>query len=150
MTHDEVLRLVTRAIRATLEGDSSVVDELFAPDVHASLVVSVWSAPALAVEIEDRAGAFEDVDLHVARSSCLGEQLWVEWTASVVHVGPFAVDDVLIPASGRRTELCGVTVAEVDDDRIVGFRQYWDCAALMGRTDPPADRRPRRGRRQRG
>lgn len=134
---------VTRAIRATLEGDSSVVDEVFTPDVHASLTTTCWSAPCLAVEIEDRAGAFDDVELHPTRWRDLPDEIWVEWTASVFHVGPFSIEDVVIPASGRRTELHGITIAEFTADRISGFCQCWDCAALI--DDPSGqERRSRR------
>lgn len=147
MTADDRLRAVTSAIRATLEGDSSVVARLFAPDVHASMTTRVWSAPGLAVEIEDRAGAFEDVDLRVTRARDLEDEVWVEWTASVFHVGALATERVVIPATGRRTELQGITVAEFSCDRITRFRQYWDCAALM---EDDACGHPRRRRRQRG
>ena len=154
MTTDGRVDAVTRAIQATLVGDSSVVDGLFAPDVRACLTTSVWSAPALAVEIEDRAGAFEDVDLHVTRARVLDPEIWVEWTASVFHAGALAVEDVVIPPTGRRTELHGMTVAEFDHDRISAFRQYWDCAALLdddpGAADLDARSRPHRGRLQRG
>ena len=136
-----------RAVQATLEGDSTVVEELFTPDVRASMTTSVWSAPGLAVEIEDRAGAFADVDVRCTHWRELGDEVWVEWSASVVHVGPFAVDDIVIEPTGRQAELSGITVAEFSGDRIAGFRQYWDCAALM---DDPASSRPRRGRLQRG
>ena len=136
-----------RAIRATLEGDSSVVADLFTFDVRASISNTVWSAPGLAVEIEDRAGAFADVDLRVKHWRALDDQMWVEWSASVVHVGPVAVAGVVIEPTGHRVELSGITVAEFTGDRIAGFRQYWDCAALM---DDDASSRPHRGRLQRG
>ena len=144
---EQRIELVERAVLATLEGDSSVVDRAFAPDVHATLTTNVWSSPALGVEIEDRAGAFDDVLLHVTRWRAVGDELWVEWTASVVHVGPLRIEDVVIPPTGRRTELHGITVAEFADDRIGGFREYWDTTALM-RDD--ACGRPPRGRPQRG
>jgi ketosteroid isomerase-like protein len=147
MTTADRLRSVTCAVRATLEGDSTIVDELFAPDVHASMTTSVWSATGLAVEIEDRAGAFEDVDLHVTHWHAPGDELWVEWTAAVFHAGALAIKDAVIPPTGRRTELHGITVAEFTADRIAGFRQYWDATTLL---EPDASRRPHGGRRQRG
>ncbi len=99
------------------------------------------------MEIEDRAGAFEDVAVHVDRWRTLDDELWVEWTASVFHVGPLAVEDAVIAPTRRWTELHGMTIAEFRGDRIGGFRQYWDCAALMGAD---ASSRPTRGRLQRG
>jgi hypothetical protein len=143
----ERLDLAVTGIRATLVGDSSVVADLFTGDVRAKLSTSVWSASGLAVEIEDRAGAFEDVDVHVQRWRTIEDELWVEWTASVFHVGPLAVDDVVLAPTGRRTELHGMTIAEFRGRRISGFRQYWDCAALLGAD---AGSRPAKGRLQRG
>ena len=140
------VELALRAIRATLEGDSTVVEDLFTRDVRASMSTTTWSAPGLAVEIEDRAGAFTDVSVLPIHCRTLDDEIWVEWSASVVHVGPFAVEGVVIEPTGRRAELTGVTVAEFTGDRIAGIRQYWDCAALMDH----AGRRPHRGRRQRG
>ena len=75
------------------------------------------------------------------------DEVWVEWVASVRHVGTFPIDDMALPPTGRRRELHGITVAEFAGERIVGFRQYWDCAALM---DNHASSRPSRGRLQRG
>lgn len=152
MSDDDRLTAATRAVLATLEGDSSVVETLFAPDVRATLSTCVWSAPCLAVEIEDRAGTFDDVDLHVTRARDLDGEVWLEWNASVLHVGALAVEDMVIRPSGRRTELHGVTVVDFGDGRITEFRQYWDCAVLLedGEEGPDAHSRPRRGRLQRG
>src|SRR5262245_18062039 len=136
---------VMRAVRATLEGDSGSVDELFAPNVHARVPVPADSALALSVEIEDRAGVFVDVDLWTVRTRVIDSEVWVEWTASVVHVGSLALDDVVIEASGRRAELHGITVADFIDRRIVTFRQYCDVSALLSPR-----RAGRRLRRQRG
>jgi ketosteroid isomerase-like protein len=143
----ERVDLVVRGIRATLVGDSTVVADLFTDDVRATMSTSVWSAPGLAVEIEDRAGAFENVDVHVQRWRTLDDELWVEWTASVFHVGPLAVEDTVIAPTHRWTELHGMTIAEFRGNRIDRFRQYWDCAALMGAGESG---RPTKGRLQRG
>ena len=136
-----------QAVRATLEGDSTAVGTLFTPDVRASISTTVWSAPGLAVEIEDRAGAFAEVDLHPNHWRDIGSEMWVEWSASVAHVGPLAVEDVVLEPTGRRVELAGITVAAFSGDRMSAFRQYWDCAALL---DDDASSRPHRGRLQRG
>jgi hypothetical protein len=117
--------------RATFDGDSSVVEDLVTPDVHAAMPSNVWSAPALAVEIEDRGATFADVALRVVHTTTVADEVWIEWTASVVHVGPFAIDDSVIPPSGRRAELHGATIAEFTGDRICRFRQYWDCSPLL-------------------
>jgi ketosteroid isomerase-like protein len=139
-TGTDVVARTTRAIRATLEGDSAEVGALFAPDVHAVLPGSVWSAAALAVEIEDRHGAFEDVDLRISHALEHGDEIWIEWFASVVHAKSLALDDIVIEPSGNRTELRGVTIAHCREGRIMEFRQYCDMSPLLG--GDPMDRRP--------
>ena len=134
-----------RAVRATLEGDGASVDELFAPHVHARVPGPADSALALSVEIDDRAGVFADIDVWMVRTRVIDNEVWIEWAASVVHVGSLAFDDVVIEASGRRTELRGITVADFTDRRIVTFRQYCDVSALLSPS-----RTGRRSRRQRG
>ena len=135
---------VMRAVRATLEGDSAPVDELFAPDVHARLPGRADSALALSVEVDDRAGVFVDIDIWMVRTRVVDNEVWVEWVASVMHVGSLAFDDVVIEASGTRVELHGITVADFIDRHIVAFRQYCDVSALL------IPRRTIRQRRQRG
>ena len=122
---------VMRAVRATLDGDSGPVDELFAPDVHARVPVRADSALALSVELEDRAGVFVDVDIWMVRRRVIDNEVWIEWAASVIHVGSLPFDDVVIEASGRRAELHGITVADFIDRRIVTFRQYCDVSTLL-------------------
>ena len=138
---------IARVVRTTLEVDSCVVGELFAPDAQAFLPTSVHSPVAIAVEIEDRLGAFTDVDLRIVHTRDLGSEVWAEWTASVRHTGPFAIDGQVIEPSGCTVELSGVAVAAfAPDGRISAFREYWDSSALARAPDPP--RRARR--RQRG
>ena len=132
----DVVARVTRAVRATLEGDSEVVGAFFAPDVHAFLFRPVWSAAALAVEIEDRLGVFEDVDLGIRRALEDDDEIWLEWCASVVHADSLALDDIVIESSGNRAELRGVTIAHCCEGRILEFRQYCDMSPLLGGGDP--------------
>ena len=122
--------LVVRGIVASLTGDSSVVAELFSVDVEASLPKSTSSLHALAVEIDDRSDVFADVDLTILYDHSRDEQTWVEWQATVTHVGPLVIDDEVIRPTGSRVALHGVTVAELDGRLIVGFRQYWDYSEL--------------------
>ena len=113
-THDDRPAIALRAILASLTGDSSVIGQLFAADVRASVPAPVTYAAALAVEFEDRRDAFANVELTVASLECRDARTWVEWTAAVTA------------ASGCRGEVHGVTVIEFLGNRIVGFRQYSD------------------------
>jgi hypothetical protein len=129
------LDAAARAIRATLVGDSRVVGELFASDALAFLSLPLRSATALAVEIEDRLGAFSDVDVTIVNARSIADEVWMEWTASVRHLGQLVVDDLVIEPTGRTVALHGVTALDFGaDGRIVGYRQYWDTSTLRARA----------------
>lgn len=136
------LALVTRAIRATMLGDSSVVADLFTADVHAVMPARAWSAESLAVEIEDRTDVFAEVVVDATAAHCVDDEIWVEWRAAVTHTGPFAIAEHVIPPSGRNVDLTGVTIAAFDDDLIASFRQYWDSGALIEASEGLVDPQP--------
>jgi len=123
--------LVVCGIRASLTGDSSVVQDLFSPQVRAALPALASSAAALAVEIEDRRDAFADVEVSVLQTENMGTTTWVEWAASLRHVGRLMIDNLVVAPTGRRAAVYGVTVAEFEGDRIVSYHQYWDCSDLV-------------------
>ena len=124
------LDLVVRGIEATLTGDSSVVEELFSPHVRASLPAPAFSAVELAVEIEDRRDAFADVNVGTLQSQTFDAYSWVEWFASVTHVGELVNGNTIVEPTGRRAVLHGVTFAEFEGDRIIAYHQSWDWSDL--------------------
>ncbi|HXY94265.1 MAG TPA: ester cyclase [Acidimicrobiia bacterium] len=125
--------LLVRGLQAGATGDSSVLAELYADDVKGwSPMMAVESAAELAIELEDRDDAFSDVELAFAPLDVGGDQACVEWTITATHSGPLVFDDDLrIEPTGVRVTVHGVTVAELDGDRIRSFRQYWDEAELL-------------------
>ena len=122
-----------RAIQATVVGDASAVGELFTDEVVGwSPPVRVTSREELAVELEDREDAFSDLELDVNPISVQRDRACVEWVATALHSGPYPVDDHrMIPATGRRITLHGVSVADFEGDRIRSFRHYWDEVELL-------------------
>jgi ketosteroid isomerase-like protein len=124
---------LVRALEASIIGDSSVIADLYTEDVKGwapALVVS--SAAELAVEFEDRDGAFSDVELDVSPFDVAGDRACVEWVVTLTHSGPLQLaEDAVIDATGLRVSLHGVTVAEFEGDRISSFRQYWDELELL-------------------
>jgi ketosteroid isomerase-like protein len=124
---------LVRALEASIIGDSSVIADLYTEDVKGwapALIVS--SAAELAVEFEDRDGAFSDVELDVSPFDVAGDRACVEWVVTLTHSGPLQLaEDAVIDATGLRVSLHGVTVAEFEDDRISSFRQYWDELELL-------------------
>jgi len=65
-TNAERAATLVRALEASITGDSSHVAELYVDDVKGwAPAMSVSSAAELAVELEDRDGAFSDIELDV-------------------------------------------------------------------------------------
>jgi len=131
-TDAERAAILVRALEAQVAGESRVVCELYTDDVQGRTPgYTVTSAAALAVELEDRAAAFTDVELDVAPLDVAGDAAAVEWVLWLTHSGRLEAHGVVIEPTGTRVCLHGVTVAEFADDRIRSFRQYWDEAELV-------------------
>lgn len=122
-----------RAVRASILGDSSVVDELYTADVRGwSPRLEVSSAAELAFELELHDSAFSDMDVHVSPLDVNGPQACVEWQATAVHSGAIGAGrGVRVAPTGKRVLVRGATIAEFDGERICSFRQYWDELSLL-------------------
>jgi hypothetical protein len=124
---------LVRALEASIVGDSAVISELYTDDVRGwAPALTVQSASELAVEFEERDGAFSDIELDVSPFDVAGDRACVEWIVSLTHSGPLELDEgIVIDPTGLRVQLHGVTVAEFDGDKISSFRQYWDEVELL-------------------
>jgi len=132
-THAQRVATLIRALEARIAGDSTHVADLYVDDVQGrGPAMSVSSAAELAVEVEDRDGAFTEIELDVSPIEVSGEGACVEWVVALTHSGPFALaDDTVIEPTGTRVTLHGVTVAEFAGDKIASFREYWDEVELL-------------------
>ncbi len=133
MTDTDRAACLVRAIEATVAGDASAVGELFTDAVVGwSPPVRVTSREELAVELEDRDHAFTDLELSVNPISVCPDSACVEWVATALHSGPYPVSESrMIPPTGKRITLHGVSVADFDGNRIRSFRHYWDEIELL-------------------
>jgi ketosteroid isomerase-like protein len=124
---------LVRALEASIVGDSSVIDELYTTDVTGwAPALTVSSAAELAVEFEDRDGAFSDIELDVSPFDVADDRACVEWIVTLTHSGPLELDDdIVIDPTNVRVSLHGITVAEFAGDKISSFRQYWDEMELL-------------------
>ena len=124
---------LVRALEASIAGDTSVVPELYTDDVKGwAPAISVSSAAELTAELEERTGAFSDIQLDVSPFDVAGDRACVEWIVTLTHSGPLELDDdVVVEPTGARVSLHGVTVAEFAGDRIASFRQYWNEGELV-------------------
>ena len=125
--------ILARSLRASIEGDSGAVKELYTDDVKAwAPALSASSAAELAAEFERRDDAFSDIQLDVTPLDVGGDFACVEWSVTMTHSGPLTLpDDVVVESTGLAITINGATVAEFDGDRICSFRQYWDEFAVL-------------------
>jgi hypothetical protein len=119
---------LARSLRASIEGDTSVIEELYTDDVKVwAPALSVRSALELAAEFERRDEVFSGIELEVSPLDVSGDYACAEWTVNMTHSGPLSMaGGVVVEPTGIRITVNGVTVAEFDGDRICSLRQYWD------------------------
>ncbi len=118
---------LVRSLRASIEGDSSVVGELYTDDVRVwAPALSVSSARELVAEFERRDEVFSGIELEVSPLDVSGDYACAEWTVTMTHSGALVLADGIVEPTGIRITVNGVTVAEFDGDRICSLRQYWD------------------------
>ena len=129
--------VLAHAIQASIEGDSSVIAEIYSDDVQGwSPALTISSTAELAVEFEDRDEALSDITLEFTALDVGDDRACIEWVATATHSGPLVSDDeTLIEATGKRVTLHGVTIADFRGSRIRAFRQYWDEVALLEQLD---------------
>jgi ketosteroid isomerase-like protein len=124
---------LARALRARLEGDRAVINEIYTDDVRAwTPALTVTSRTELQAEFDRRDDAFSDVVLDLAPLDVGGDFACVEWSVSMTHSGPLAVAaGMVVEPTGVRVTLNGVTVAEFRGEQICSLRQYWDEFAVV-------------------
>ena len=134
-----------RALRglllATVTGESDAIGDLVTDDVIGwSPYLRVRSCAELVDVVGQNKDTFSEIEVNVRALDEVGDKAVAEWHLAVDHTGPLSVDDdLVIPPTGRRLHLSGVTVAEFDGDRICAFRSYFDDLALIEQALTTAD-----------
>jgi|SRR5580704_11147859 steroid delta-isomerase-like uncharacterized protein len=113
------------------EGRVQTIYDLLAEDIHG------WGQDEPGVEIRKPAdfealynrlhGAFPDMKLTVEDAFGAGDKVVVRWSAVMTHTG----DHLGVPASHKKVEISGITIARIDDGKIVEGWDNWDQLALM-------------------
>jgi len=124
--------ILARALHAAVRADRLTLATLFTPDVKAwTPAQSASSAAELLGELERRDNAFSGIELDVTPLDVNGDYACAEWRVTMTHTGDLALrDGDIVPATGMRVTINGVTVAEFEGDRICALRQYWDELAV--------------------
>jgi ketosteroid isomerase-like protein len=130
-SNSERAEILTRALHAAIHGDRPTLEALYTEDVKAwTPALSASSADELLAELERRDETFSDVEVHVTALDVGGDYACAEWRVAMTHTGDLELRDEVVPPTGLRIQLNGITVAEFDGLRICALRQYWDELAL--------------------
>jgi len=124
--------ILVRALQAAVRGDRTMLATLYTDDIKAwTPAQSASSAAELLGELDRRDDTFTDIELDVTPLDVAGDYACAEWSVAMTHSGDLALRDTeIVPATGVRVTINGVTIAEFEGDRICALRQYWDELAV--------------------
>jgi ketosteroid isomerase-like protein len=125
--------ILTQALRARVDGDREALAALYTEDVKAwTPAYSASSTAELFTELGRADDAFSDIELEITPLDVNGEYACAEWRVSMTHTGDLELrDDAVVPPTGLRITVNGITIAEFRGDRICSLRQYWDELAVF-------------------
>jgi len=125
--------VLRHGLEACITGAVDALPELFTDDVSGwSPNMLVSSLDELKQVVADHDDSLSDVSVDVNALDVFGDKGVVEYRVNATFSGPFVIsEDAVIPPNGRRILLGGALVAEFSGDRISGFRNYFDDAALI-------------------
>jgi len=71
--------------------------------------------------------AFSGIRITVEDAFGSGDKVGARWSAEMTHTG----DDIGIPATGRTVRICGMTLARVENGKVVEGWNNWDQLGLQ-------------------
>jgi steroid delta-isomerase-like uncharacterized protein len=72
-------------------------------------------------------GAFPDITTTIEDNFGVDDKVVVRWSAVMTHIG----DQLGIPATNKRVKVTGLTIAQIENGKIVRGWDNWDQLALM-------------------
>ena len=111
-------------------GNIAVADEVFQPDC----IIHINGNPKRDLSLEDfkqMVGglliAFPDLHFTVNDQFASGEKAGFRWTATGTNTGPFGE----MPATGRKIEIEGIIIDQVENGKVKHRWELWDQMAMM-------------------
>jgi steroid delta-isomerase-like uncharacterized protein len=105
--------------------------ELFAPDGIAHGVNDqggeIQGVAELLPFYERISGAFPDMKIVIEDGFSSGDKVIVRWSAEMHHHG----DNLVIPPSGKKVAIGGMTMARIKDGKIVEAWDSWDKLGML-------------------
>ena len=71
--------------------------------------------------------AFSGIQITVEDAFGRGDKVAARWSGEMTHTG----DDIGIPATGRTVRICGMTLARVENGKVVEGWNNWDQLGLQ-------------------
>ena len=72
-------------------------------------------------------GAFPDITVTIEDSIGADDKVVVRWSAEMTHTG----DQLGFPATNKRVKITGITIAQIENGKIVRGWDNWDQLALQ-------------------
>ena len=122
-----------RAIVAAVMGDVSDIEALYTPDVVSSgPATRAGSRDELAIEVNERAGAFSQTAVTFGNVDRQGDMVRLDWEASGLHIGRLVLEGsgAVLEPTGLRLRVRAVTVARFRGERICSWRSNWEDLAF--------------------
>jgi steroid delta-isomerase-like uncharacterized protein len=129
MTPQELLEDYTQAIWH--DGDLDAVDRYFAPGYvsHDPVEPQVEGAEAFKEYVASLRIMFPDIHFTWDDVISEGDKIVGRWTLRGTQLGP--APTLGIEATGRRVEVSGITIFQIEDDKIVADWETWDRLKLL-------------------
>ena len=113
------------------KGNPSAIDEMMSADaiVHGLGEADVdVRGPASFKPFQARLrAAFPDIQVTIEDTIEEGNLIASRWTATMTHQG----DDLGLPATGRKVKVSGMSIARLEDGKMVEGWNNWDQMAMM-------------------
>lgn len=120
-------RIVQRVYGAFESGDTSVADEVIAPNAVDHEMPGGTGPEALKQAITMFRAAFPDMKMTMDDSIAEGNQVATRFTMTGTHKGEFAG----VPATGKRVTIGGIDILRFESGKVVEHWGYTDQMGLM-------------------
>ena len=147
MEHTNPVSLIYDLLEAVNAHDAARVAQFHAVDyegLDVSRATHKQGREGVCAELREWWQAFPDLHFSVCDLVVQPGRLAFLWTAEGTHERSF----MRVPPTGRRVEVCGVTLLTVQDGQIVRGLYLWDMAGLLRSMkllpDLPGDGQPAR------
>jgi len=127
------------------KGRLSAIDEMLADDavMHGlgEACQDTRGSDGFKPFVERLRGAFPDIEVTIEQTIEQGDLIASRWVARMTHTG----DDLGVPATGRQVSVTGMSIARLENGKMVEGWNNWDMMSLMqqiGAHEPQATLMP--------